>query len=52
MTVLQVEKLHFRLEYESRNAKKEAKELKIFEAMKKLEENGQNAEINSTSGPE
>lgn len=41
-----------RLEYESRNAKKEAKELKIFEAMKKLEENGQNAEINSTSGPE
>ena len=42
----------FRLEYEARNKAKEAKEVKIFEEMKKLEETGQNDTVDSTNGQE
>ena len=38
-----------RLEYEARNKAKEAKEIKIFEAMQKLE-NGADNQVDSTVG--
>ena len=43
---------HGRLDYEARNRAKEAKEIKIFEAMQKLEENGPDNQVDSTVGPQ